>query len=507
MKIIWFPGKLWMGGRWEEGKEKPCVVHNPATGESLASISTADKAQVQETVEIAVGAFERWSQTPPPQRAKYLRKITQLLLKHKESIANLITLEHGKPISQSLAEVEYAAGFYQWFAEEACRIEGRTIPHPDPDKKTTVNYHPIGVVGAITPWNFPLAQPAKKIAAVLAAGCSVVLKPARATPLSSLATAWITSQAGLPPGVFNVLIGDSRIIGDALLDHPAIRAITITSSTETGQYIMAGAVKNIKKVCLELGGNAPFIVFDDADLELAATDLVRLKFMSNGQMCVTANRVFVQQKVYQKFVNLLLNKVRKIKVGNGMNPEIGLGPLIDAEACQRVDSLVQDAVSRDAKLLYGGLPVKLPKGLKKENFYLPTILTGVKDNALMAEQEIFGPIIPIYSFRDEEEVIRRGNKTVYGLAAYLYTEDLNRAERCSGRIEAGITGVNDMRPLRPEVPFGGIKMSGLGWEGGTEGLLEFMTIRVVSTRFRSTRVNQLSPNHKKRDSSGFHPSE
>jgi len=478
MQTTTFPARLWIDGAWRDAAST-FPVTNPATGETLAAVPRGGTAEATAAVTAAERALPAWAATPAPQRGEALTRIHGLLLEHKEALAQLLTREQGKPLAQARAEVDYAASFYRWYAEEARRVYGRAIPHVDPGKRTWVEYHPVGVVAAITPWNFPLAQGAKKIAAALAAGCPVVLKPASHTPLISLAFAWITEQAALPAGVFNVVCGDARAIGQVLTAHPAIGAISLTGSTETGAEIMAAAGRHIKRTAMELGGNAPFIVLADADLERAADDLIRIKFMSNGQMCVTANRVFVHQRISAVFTEMLRARLCELKLGNGLDPDTHVGPLISRQAVAAVAALVDDAVTHGAILLHGGATT-LPAELSDGSFYPPTLLADVTDAMRIAREEIFGPVISLLPFEGDDEVIRRANDTEYGLAAYVYGSDITRATRLARRLEAGIVGVNDMRPLRAEVPFGGVKLSGVGREGGSEGWQEFAEARVIS---------------------------
>jgi succinate-semialdehyde dehydrogenase/glutarate-semialdehyde dehydrogenase len=479
--LVWFPSQLYIDGAWtdsQSGRRFP--VTNPATGEEIGSAPRGDEDDATKAVEAAAAALPAWRRLPGARRAELVKRIGELLLEHRDALATLLTTEQGKPLAQAKGEVEYAASFYRWFAEEGRRIAGYGVPHRDPGKRTWTEYHPVGVVAAVTPWNFPLAQGAKKLAAALAAGCTTVLKPASHTPLMSFAMAWIGGEAGLPPGVLNVVCGDARAIGRVFSNHPAVGSISLTGSTQTGAALMSQAGAQIKRTSMELGGNSPFIVTDDADLDRAAGDLMRVKFMSNGQMCVTANRVFVQESVYEAFREQVVERVKALVIGNGLQAGVDVGPLISHDAVAGVDELVKDAVAAGARILVGGLAA-LPESLHTGSFYPPTVLDGATDEMRIAREEIFGPVIPLFRFTDDEEVIRRSNDTEYGLAAYVYAGDRKRGVGIARKVEAGIVGINDMRPLRAEVPFGGVKKSGVGREGGREGIEEFLEVRVFSS--------------------------
>jgi succinate-semialdehyde dehydrogenase/glutarate-semialdehyde dehydrogenase len=475
---LWFPCKLWIGGRWVDAKSgETFPVTNPATGEKLADVPRANADDATAAVEAAAKAFRQWREVSAPARGQFLRRISDILIANKERLARLLTQEQGKPIVQARGEVDYAASFYLWYAEETRRMGGRFVPHIDPAKKAWIEYHPVGVVAAVTPWNFPLAQSSKKLAAALAAGCSVVLKPASSTPVCSLAMAWVAEQAGLGKGILNVIPGSAAAIGKVICEHPAVRAISLTGSTETGAELMSAAGKHIKRTSMELGGNCPFIVFEDVPLDRAADDLIRLKFMANGQMCVTANRIFVQESIADKFVAKVKERIEKLKLADGLEEDTDIGPIIDKKAVAHIDKLVTDAVAKGAKLVAGGL-ASLPKKLEAGSFFPPTLLTGVTDDMQLVREEIFGPVIPVLTFSDEQEVVKRANDTEYGLAAYVYSADSARGIRVARKVWAGIVGINEMRPLRAEVPFGGLCASGVGHEGGPEGWLEFASARV-----------------------------
>jgi succinate-semialdehyde dehydrogenase/glutarate-semialdehyde dehydrogenase len=388
----------------------------------------------------------------------------------------------GSTLNQCRGEVDYAADFFRWYAEEARRLYGRTIPHPDASRRLRVEYFSVGVVGVLPPWNGPLGSAAKKIAGALAAGCTVVHKPPRLAPLSAMALAWLTEQAGLPTGVYHVVCGDSQAIGKILLEHPGVRLITCTGSTETGRYLMAEGGRQIKRVCLELGGNAPFIVFADADLERAADDLVQLKTCNSGQVCVTANRIFVERSIYEPFLERIILRLKRHRLGIGTDFNATMGPLIDRRALEKVKFLVDEAIAAGARVRYQG---EVPDGCQNGYFYPPTVLEGVTADMPVVREEVFGPVLSVMPFDTEAEVLRLANDTPYGLAAYAYTTDMARAQRCSEELEAGVVGINDPRPITPEAPFGGTKQSGIGHEGGLEGLLEFYETKLIGYRFPS----------------------
>ncbi|KAJ0870127.1 putative succinate-semialdehyde dehydrogenase (NAD(+)) [Helianthus annuus] len=397
-----------------------------------------------------------------------------LLIEQKEVLGQLITLEQGKPLKEAIGEVEYGASYIEYFAEEAKRVYGDILPSPMPDRRLFVLKQPVGVVGAITPWNFPLAMITRKAGPALACGCTIVIKPSELTPLTALAAAELALQAGIPPGVLNVVMGDAPKIGKALLESPQARKLTFTGSTAVGKKLMAGAAETVKKVSLELGGNAPCIVFDDADLEVALEGSLATKLRNSGQTCICTNRLLVQEGIYDKFINAYSNAIQSLKVGNGFSEGVDQGPLINEAAVEKVESLVQDAISQGAKVVVGGKRHNL--GL---TFYEPTIISDVKNEMLIARREIFGPVTPVIRFKTEEEAIQIANDTDSGLAAYLFTNNIQRLWRVSEALEYGLVGVNNHVAFSQVAPFGGVKQSGLGREGSKYGLDEYLEIKCI----------------------------
>jgi succinate-semialdehyde dehydrogenase/glutarate-semialdehyde dehydrogenase len=436
-------------------------------------------AETRLAVEAAAAAFEGWRSRSATGRADVLGRIHEGLLKERERLAELRAAEQGGPVAQGRGEVDFAAGYFRWFAEEARRVYGRTIPHPDPRRRLRVEYAPVGVVGAITPWNAPLSAPARKLAAALAAGCTVVLKPSELTPLTAFALGHIAHEAGLPAGVLNIVCGDAPAIGRVLLEHEAVRLITFTGSAGVGRHLMAEAGRRMKRVTMELGGNAPFIVFADADLDQAADDLVALKCTNAGQVCVAANRALVEQAAHATFVEKVRERLAGQRLGPGRDPETTMGPLIRPGAARDVAERVAEAIEQGATLVCGGDPGRAGLG---EAFYPPTLLDGVTGAMRIAAEESFSPVVPVLEFETEGEALRLANDTPDGLAAYVYTRDLNRAQRFADGLRAGVIGINDPRPITPEAPFGGVGGSGMGREGGTEGLMEFLDARLIGLR-------------------------
>ncbi|CAI9087976.1 OLC1v1022199C7 [Oldenlandia corymbosa var. corymbosa] len=415
-----------------------------------------------------------WKKLTAADRSKRLRKWYDLIMAHKEELGQLITLEQGKPLKEAIGEVSYGAGFIEFAAEEAKRVYGDIIPSPLPDRRLFVLKQPVGVVGAITPWNFPLAMITRKVGPALACGCTVVIKPSELTPLTALAAAQLSLEAGIPPGVVNVVMGNASGIGEALLNSPKVRKITFTGSTAVGKKLMAGSAETVKKVSLELGGNAPCIVFDDADLEVALKGTLATKFRNSGQTCVCANRILVQEGIYSKFADSFLKAVQDMKVGEGFGEGVVQGPLINEAAVQKVETLIQDAVSKGAKVVLGGKRHSL--GM---TFYEPTVITDVKNEMRISTEEVFGPVAPLLKFKTEEEAIHMANDTNAGLAAYIFTTNVQRSWRVSEALEYGIVGVNEGLVSTEVAPFGGVKQSGLGREGSKYGMDEYLEIKYV----------------------------
>jgi succinate-semialdehyde dehydrogenase / glutarate-semialdehyde dehydrogenase len=468
---MYLDGK-WIGNDFEVFTE----IINPATKEVLGAVPTGGAFEAEQAVVAAHKAFKTWSKKTADERYHLLMKWYQLIDKNKQEIARIMTMEQGKPLKEALGEVQYANGFISWYAEEGKRIYGETIPASHPNKRILVRKEPVGVVAAITPWNFPAAMITRKVAPALAAGCTCVVKPANQTPLTALKMVELAHEAGIPNGVINVITGRAAEIGETWLKDPRVTKITFTGSTEVGKTLMRGAAENVKKVSLELGGNAPFIVMDDANLVKAAEGLVQSKFRNAGQTCICTNRVYVQEGIANKFIELFQTELEKLKVGNGLEEGTDIGPLIDKAAYKKVEALVNDAVRKGGKVTYSGFKPAVDNGY----FYAPTILTSIHDDMECMKDEIFGPLAPISTFKTEEEVIERANNSRFGLAAYVYTENLSRSFRITEQLEYGIIGLNDALPSAVQVPFGGYKESGLGREGGHFGIEEFLEVKYIS---------------------------
>jgi succinate-semialdehyde dehydrogenase / glutarate-semialdehyde dehydrogenase len=461
-----------VGGKWVGVPS--LEVRNPATGGLLARVPDLGQADTRRAIEAAHEAFPGWSVKLAKERAAVLRRWYELQIEHREDLALLMTSEQGKPLAEARAEVDYAAAFTEFFAEEAKRIYGEIIPSHRRGGRILVIKQPIGVVGAITPWNFPLAMITRKIAPAIAAGCTVVCKPAPETPLCALALAELAARASLPPGVLNVVTGDAATIGAELTSNPVVRMITFTGSTEVGKLLMVQSAGTMKKLSLELGGNAPFIVFDDADLEAAVAGALASKYRNSGQTCVCANRILVQDGIYDRFAERLASEVGKLKVGEGTEADVMQGPLINQAALAKVEAHVKDAVTKGARVVTGGRSHALGG-----TFYEPTVLTDVTTAMLLAQEETFGPVAALFRFRDEEEAIAIANGTPYGLAAYFYTRDLGRAWHVAEALEYGIVGVNEGIISSELAPFGGVKESGLGREGSHHGIEEFVELKYI----------------------------
>jgi succinate-semialdehyde dehydrogenase len=464
-----------IAGKWIDAYDgKTIEVHNPATGEVIANVPCMGGKETNDAISSAYDAFKSWSKVTAAERSKCLRKWFDLIVAHKEELGHLITLEQGKPLKEAIGEVSYGASFIEFSAEEAKRVYGDIIPSTLPDRRLFVLKQPVGVVGAITPWNFPLAMITRKVGPALACGCTVVIKPSELTPLTALAAAELSLQAGIPPGAVNVVMGNASAIGDALLASPEVRKITFTGSTAVGKKLMAGAAGTVKKVSLELGGNAPCIIFDDADLDVAIKGTLATKFRNSGQTCVCANRIIVQEGIYDKFARALSNAVQEMQVGDGFHEGVSQGPLINEAAVHKVESFLDDATSKGAKILLGGKRHSL--GM---SFFEPTVIADVNSEMLISREEVFGPVAPLLRFETEEEAIRVANDTNAGLAAYLFTTNMQRSWRVSEALEYGIVGVNEGIVSTEVAPFGGVKQSGLGREGSKYGMDEFLEIKYV----------------------------
>lgn len=465
----------YVDGQWVGADSaKTFAVVNPATGERLAAVPDAGAAETQRAIEAAQLGQSAWRARTAGDRARILRRWYELILGNQEDLARLMTAEQGKPLAESRGEIAYAASFIEWFAEEGKRAYGDVIPPHQADKRVLVVKEPIGVCAAITPWNFPAAMITRKVGAALAAGCTVVLKPAEATPLSALALAELSARAGVPRGVFNVVTGDPVAIGRELCANPAVRKLSFTGSTEVGRILMQQCAPSIKKLSLELGGNAPFIVFDDADLDAAVHGAMASKYRNSGQTCVCANRLLVQQGIHDAFVDRLATAVAGLRVGNGAEEGVSQGPLIDVAALAKVEELVEDALAAGARLVCGGRRHGLGG-----TFYEPTILAGVMPQMRIAREEVFGPVAPVFRFATEAEAVALANDTEYGLAAYFYTANLARSFRVSAALEYGIVGINTGLISTEVAPFGGMKCSGLGREGSKYGIEDYLEIKYL----------------------------
>lgn len=465
----------YINGEWcnaESGQTE--AVINPATGESMATVPNMGATETRCAILAAQAAQPLWRAKAAVERSRILRKWFELIMANQEDLALLMTSEQGKPLAEARGEIAYAASFIEWFAEEAKRVYGDVIPAPQNDKRIIVTKEPIGVCAAITPWNFPAAMITRKAGPALAAGCAMILKPDMRTPLSALALAELAHRAGIPKGIFSVVTGDAVAIGMEMTSNPIVRKISFTGSTAVGSKLMAQSAPTIKKLSLELGGNAPFIVFDDADIDAAVQGALSSKYRNAGQTCVCTNRFLVQDTVYDEFAAKLAKAVATLKVGNGLDANVTQGPLIDEAAVKKVESFIKDATAKGAKILTGGKRHALGK-----TYFEPTIVTEVTADMRMAKEEIFGPVAPLFRFKDEQHAIQMANDTEFGLAAYFYARDMSRVWRVSEALEYGMVGVNTGMISNEVAPFGGIKSSGLGREGSKYGIEDYLEIKYV----------------------------
>ena len=468
-----FRQQAFINGEWLDADNGQTInVTNPATGEVIGTVPKMGSAETRRAIEAADKALPAWRALTAKERSNKLRRWFELMIENQDDLARLMTTEQGKPLAEAKGEIAYAASFIEWFAEEAKRVYGDTIPGHQPDKRLIVIKQPIGVTAAITPWNFPAAMITRKAGPALAAGCTMVLKPASQTPYSALALVELATRAGIPAGVLSVVTGSAGEVGGELTGNALVRKLSFTGSTEIGRQLMQECAKDIKKVSLELGGNAPFIVFDDADLDKAVEGAIISKYRNNGQTCVCANRIYVQDGVYDAFAQKLAAAVAKLKIGNGLEDGTTTGPLIDGKAVAKVQEHIEDAVSKGAKVLSGG---KLIEG----NFFEPTILVDVPKTAAVAKEETFGPLAPLFRFQDEAEVIAMSNDTEFGLASYFYARDMSRVFRVAEALEYGMVGINTGLISNEVAPFGGIKASGLGREGSKYGIEDYLEIKYL----------------------------
>jgi len=470
-----FRQQSYIDGAWVDADSGETVtVTNPATGETIGTVPKMGTAETRRAIEAANRAYPAWRARTAKERGAILRKWFDLMMANQEDLAVLMTTEQGKPLAEARGEVGYAASFIDWFAEEGKRVYGDTIPAPNADWRIVVTREPVGVCAAITPWNFPSAMIARKVGPALAAGCTMVAKPATQTPYSAFAMAELAERAGVPKGVFSVLTGKAGEIGGEMTSNPIVRKITFTGSTEVGKLLIKQAADTVKKVSMELGGNAPFLVFDDADLDAAVEGAIAAKFRNTGQTCVCANRIYVQEDVYDAFADKLSNAVAKMKVGNGLEDGVVQGPLIDEAAAQKVEEHIADALKKGARVAVGGKRHQLGG-----TFFQPTVLTGVTTDMIVTHEETFGPVAPLFRFKTEEEAIALANDTEFGLASYFYSRDIGRIWRVAEGLESGLVGVNAGVISTVEAPFGGFKQSGVGREGSKYGIEDYLQIKYV----------------------------
>ena len=468
--------KSFINNKWINSlSNKKFSVYNPLDLSLLSSVTECGEKETKKAIDSAHNAFILWKDCSPSKRSQIIRNWYNLILENKEDLARIITLEQGKPIKESLGEIDYGAAFVDWFAEEAKRIYGDTISANHPDQRIIILKQPIGVVAAITPWNFPVAMITRKVAPALAAGCTVVLKPSEDTPLSALSLAYLGKKAGFPKGIFNVITTNNpQNMGEILTKSPKIKKISFTGSSEVGKILIKQSSSTVKKLSMELGGNAPFIIFDDADIDLAIEGLMLSKFRNSGQTCICANRIYVQKRVFESFLKKFMKKAKNLKVGSGLDPSVEIGPLINKDATKKISKILDDAVSKGAKILLGGT-----KHNYGDNFVQPTIVTNISDDMLICSTEIFGPVAAIYSFDDEKEIIKIANNTRAGLAAYFYGKNNSKIWKTAEELEYGMVGVNTGLISTTIAPFGGVKESGFGREGSKYGINEYIVLKYI----------------------------
>ncbi|KAB8058177.1 NADP-dependent succinate-semialdehyde dehydrogenase [Janthinobacterium sp. FT14W] len=467
--------QAYVNGAWADADGGQTInVSNPATGEHIGTVPLMGTAETRRAIEAANAAWPAWRKKTAKERAAVLRRWHDLILENADDLALIMTTEQGKPLPEAKGEVQFGASFIEWFAEEGKRVAGDTLQSPWPDRRLVITKEPIGVCAAITPWNFPAAMITRKVGPALAAGCPMVLKPAEATPFSALALAVLAERAGVPAGVFSIVTGAPKDIGGEMTSNPIVRKLTFTGSTQVGRLLAEQCAPTIKKLSLELGGNAPFIVFDDADLDAAVEGAIASKYRNAGQTCVCANRLYVQDSVYDAFADKLVAAVAKLKVGNGIEAGVTQGPLIDAKAVAKVEEHVADALGKGGRLLAGGKRHALGNG-----FFEPTIIADVTNDMRVATEETFGPLAPLFRFKTDDEVVALANNTEFGLAAYFYSRDIGRIWRVAEGLETGMVGVNTGLISNEIAPFGGVKQSGLGREGSTYGIEDYLVIKYI----------------------------
>jgi succinate-semialdehyde dehydrogenase/glutarate-semialdehyde dehydrogenase len=470
---------MFIDGQWRQAQnDARFPVYNPANGEKIGEVPDGNRADTANAISAAAKAFDTWSRLTAYQRSDYLYRAHRIMTERIEELARVMTNEQGKPLKAARNEVKYGADFLLWYAEEAKRIYGEMIPAPRSDQRFMVLHQPVGVVGAVTPWNYPMSMITRKVAPALAAGCTVVLKPAEATPLCAIEIFKILQEAGIPAGVINLVTARDPVpVGEEFVSNPLVRKLTFTGSTQVGQHLARGAAEQMKRISLELGGHAPFIVFDDADPVHAAKGAMLVKFLNTGQACISPNRIYVHRKIIDQFVAVAQERVSKMQAGNGMEPGVSIGPLVGPQALAKVERQVADALEHGAGLVCGGKRLT-DNNLDKGYFFAPTVLADVTPKMQIYREETFGPVAPVIPFDEEEEVLAMANDTHYGLAAYIYTRDISRAMRMFEALRFGIVGINDINPTAAAAPFGGMKASGLGREGGREGICEYLETKL-----------------------------